>query len=70
MIETGIVVDTTMPNSITPEAFQKCRADKDLRNSASPTIVGRFVSSARYKGFMSLRERGNIEQAHAVEEQS
>jgi hypothetical protein len=31
LIESGIVVDTTTPNSIIREAFQKCRNDNDLR---------------------------------------
>ena len=53
MIEFGVVVDTTMPNSIISEAFQKCRNSKDLRESPAsaatasspPTPAGRPSTS-------------------------
>jgi hypothetical protein len=35
MIESGMVVDTTTPDSIIREAFQKCCVDKDLREAAT-----------------------------------
>jgi hypothetical protein len=58
-IETGMVVDTTMPISIIREAFHKCPKGKRLRAIALLTIARGLGSGSASRPFFSVTRPAN-----------